>query len=44
MKLCLFLLFWFLVMIYVLQVFGASPASDLQEKFGEVIMFTQHVR
>ncbi|XP_050700499.1 WD repeat and FYVE domain-containing protein 3-like isoform X2 [Eriocheir sinensis] len=25
------------------KVFGASPSSDLQEKFGEVIMFTQHV-
>ncbi|MPC11568.1 WD repeat and FYVE domain-containing protein 3 [Portunus trituberculatus] len=25
------------------KVFGASPASDLQEKFSEVIMFTQHV-
>lgn len=24
--------------------FGASPTSDLQEKFADVLPFTQHVR
>ncbi|CAL4106427.1 unnamed protein product, partial [Meganyctiphanes norvegica] len=25
------------------KVFGSSPTSDLQEKFGDILMFTQHV-